>query len=148
MKKQLVFKYAEVEPFTHARDSGKYLSRLLVDREGVGAQNTVLNHFSLLAGKSTEIGHHPAPYEETYFILKGHGTVALRDNGLQEYDIGPGTVVFIPAGMDHSLCNTGHEELELLTIMPFQPVPGVNPIYDERKKRWGTSFRMKGQASE
>jgi quercetin dioxygenase-like cupin family protein len=51
---------------------------------------------------------------------------------------------FIPAGTVHELVNTGDGALEMLTMMPFHPVPGVNSVYDARKKEWGTSFKEEG----
>ena len=50
-------------------------------------------------------------------------------------------MAFIPNGTNHSLENTGIEDLELLTVMPAQLVEGGNPLYDARLRAWGTSFR-------
>ena len=85
----------------------------------------------------------PDPYEEAYYILSGRAVLALGENDQKTTcDVGPGTVAFIPAGCGHRIDNTGTEDLVILTMMPQHPVPGANPLYDERKKTWGTSFRL------
>ena len=141
MQKQVVMHVKDVASFTPTGGVGKYESRLLVDAESVGSQNLVLNHFTLKPGKKTYFGHHPAPFEEVYYILRGRGILTLG-SAEKKYEVGPDTVAYIAAMEDHQIENVGSEDLEMLTMMPKQPAPGVNSLYDERKQKWGTSFRL------
>ena len=127
--------------------AGKYVSRLLIDEESVGSKNLVLNHFTLYPGQSTYLGSHPGPYEEVYYILSGVGVLLLGGPDGDRYPVSSHTVAYIPSGMPHQLTNVGVEPLEMLTMMPFHPEPGANPLYDERKREWGTSFRQVGSAA-
>jgi len=126
--------------------AGKYMSRLLIDGESVGSKNLVLNHFTLYPGESTYLGSHPAPFEEVYYVLHGVGVLLLGGAEGQRYAVGPHTVAYIPSGMLHQITNTGEKPLEMLTMMPFHPEPGANSLYDARKREWGTSFRLVGNA--
>lgn len=51
--------------------------------------------------------HRHAP-AEVYHVLGGHGTVTLDGD---EHAVGPGSVVFIPGGLEHGIRNTRQEEL-------------------------------------
>ena len=148
MKKQAVINVKQVASFTPTGGEGQYESRMLVDAESVGSKNLVVNHFTLKPGEKTYLGHHPAPFEEVYYILRGQGIFRRADTDEKEFEVGPDTVAYIPATVDHQIENTGSEDLEMLTMMPFQPVPGANGLYDERKKRWGTSFRLVDSVSK
>jgi mannose-6-phosphate isomerase-like protein (cupin superfamily) len=136
----LVFSSQEVTPFTPPEDEGAYASRLLIDEESVGSKNLVVNRFTLHPGAATELGQHPTPYDEFYYVLKGEGVVTLGGEG-EEYAIAEDSVVFIPNGTLHALRNSGSVDLELITVMPGQLVEGANPLYDARKQAWGHTFK-------
>lgn len=140
MTQRLVLDVKDVAGFSPPGDDS-WVSKLLIDRQGVGSTQMVLNHFTLKAGRATEAGSHPEPYDEIYFVLRGRGKLALGDPP-REHDLEPGVVAFIPAGTQHALDNPGAEHLELLTMMPREPVPGANPTYDQRLEAWGTSFKL------
>jgi len=143
MSCQLVFRIADVAGFSPAGAEGMWVSRLLIDKESVGSNQLVVNHFLLKSGKSTQPGRHPNPYDEVYYVLKGRGLLQLGEQ--EPFELEPDTIAFIPAGTLHALSSSGGMDLELLTIMPQQLVAGVNPIYDERLQSWGTSFRLAKQ---
>jgi mannose-6-phosphate isomerase-like protein (cupin superfamily) len=65
-------------------------------------------------------------YDETYYFLSGSGTIQL---GEEESAVRPGTVVVIPAGMQHSLEASAGQELEFVIF-------GTPPMAmdDERAK--------------
>lgn len=44
--------------------------------------------------------HFHQAYDETYYVLEGHGAIELGD---QTHRLCPGTAVFIPAGVPHAL---------------------------------------------
>ena len=63
-------------------------------------------------------------------------------DGEESYEVGPDTAIFIPAGTLHKITNTGTVDLEFLTLWPITPAEeGVNGVYDERQREWGTNFR-------
>ena len=139
MYEKYVQQAKRVAGFTPAGAEGAYVSRLLIDQDTVGSTQLVLNHFTLRPGQTTSAGSHPAPYDEAYYVLRGCGIVRLGPEVAAEaFEIEPDSVVFIPAGTVHALENTGSVDLELVTVMPQQPVEGVNPIYDERRRAWKT----------
>ncbi len=141
MPKRLAFDAHKVVGFSPAGCEHEFVSRLLVDKHSVGSERLVINHFTLLPGKSTPPGSHRPPFDEAYYVLSGSGELRLGDKP-DVYYVTPGWVAFIPGGMLHALHNTGDQDLEILTIMPLPPEPGVNSNYDARLAAWGTSFRM------
>lgn len=145
MARQRVVNMRDVVSFAPGGAEGRYESRLLVDGEGLGSQNVIVNHFTLKAGHKTDAGRHPAPYEEVYYVLRGEGVLTLEDPEPEGHEVGPDTVAYIPADCNHWIENTGAEDLEMITIMPFHPRSGVNSFYDERKEKWGRTFRLMGE---
>jgi mannose-6-phosphate isomerase-like protein (cupin superfamily) len=141
MLHRYVFKVKDVVGFSPTGAEESYVSRLLIDGQSVGSEHLVVNHFTLKPGRRTGHGAHPSPYDELYYTLRGRAVLRLGEPP-EEFELEPDTVAFIPGGTAHSLQNTGTEDLELVTVMPHQLVEGVNPLYDERRRAWGTSFRM------
>lgn len=145
MSHKLVFRTRDVAGFSPRGAEDSYVSKLLIDKESVGSTSLVVNYFALKPGKRTEPGgRHPDPYDEVYYVLRGRGLLRLGDPP-EVFELEPDTVAFIPSGTAHSLDNTGTEDLELITVMPGQLVEGVNTVYDERRRTWGTSFRLVNQ---
>ena len=139
-QKRRVVDVRRVVPFSPEGAEGLYASRLLVDGESVGSKNLVMNHFTLNPGQRTYRGSHPPPYDEVYYILRGRGILTLSEPEDVTYEMAADTVAYIPGGTPHQIENVGKGALEMLTIMPFLPGPGANALYDERKRKWGTSF--------
>ena len=145
MPAQLVFHAKDVQPFSPAGAETAFESRLLIDPTGVGSTHLLVNHFTLKPGHHTDAGAHPAPYDEIYYVLRGQGRVSLGDPAV-DTDITPDMVVFIPGGTRHALLNIGDGDLEIITMMPHAIRPGINGLYDERLRVWGTGFRLKDEA--
>ncbi len=141
-KKRFVFNVREVAGFSPAHHEDAFVSHMLVDQESVGSERLVMNYFALKPGKSTPPGSHPKPFDEIYYILRGQGILYLNESR-DPHDLIPDTVAFIPGGTLHSVVNTGLVDLEMITVMPGPLIEGANPLYDERKKRWGSSFKFK-----
>ena len=142
MSKPRVVKAKEVMGFSPSGSQGAYLSRLLIDSEGVGSERLMLVHATLKPGHAPgEAAAHPPPYDEAYYILRGEGLMEFGDDD-QTYPVEANTAIFIPAGTPHKITNTGADDLEFLTIWPIMPADGVLGVYDERKRAWGTTFRM------
>ena len=142
MSRKLVFNVQDVAGFTPCGSEDSFVSKLLIDNKGAGSNSLVVNHFTLRPGKRTgEAGSHPEPFDEVYYVLAGTGIVYLGDPA-QEFQLSSGVVVFIPGGTLHRVVNTGTEDLELLTIMPGELPEGINPLYDERRRVWGKTFKL------
>lgn len=139
MEKERVFKVSEVVGFSLPGGEDTYISRMLIDSESVGAKKINVNHGTLRPGKGGGGGGtHPCPHEEIYYILRGHGLLTIGD---KTYEVGPDTVAYIPCEEFHKLENTGHSDLEIITIWSLPIKEGANPLYDERKRLWGTTFK-------
>jgi mannose-6-phosphate isomerase-like protein (cupin superfamily) len=141
MSPKLVFHAKQVMPFSPPGAEAAFESRLLIDPSGVGSTDLVVNHFLLKPGHHTDPGAHPRPYDEIYYVLHGQGRVSLG-NPPEDTNLTPDMVVFIPGGTRHALVNTGPDDLEIITMMPHPMRPGINGLYDERLKAWGTGFRL------
>lgn len=140
MKK--VVKVKEIKGFIPSGSGGNYISRLLIESEGVGSPKLMLVHATLKPGKAPgDAAAHPYPYDEAYYILRGRGLMEFG-SGEESYEVGPDTAIFIPADTLHKITNIGTEDLEFLTIWPITPMEeGVNSVYDERRRLWGTNFK-------
>jgi quercetin dioxygenase-like cupin family protein len=139
----------EVMPFCLEGHDAVYESRALIEPEGAGSKDLLVNHFTLRAGQ--EMARHVHPdNDELYYMLEGVGFVDVGGGGGKfeevRYPVSPGSAVFIPAGTYHRLVNDTERDVVLLTIWPHLPKPGSNPIYDGRIARWGSSFRYKESA--
>jgi mannose-6-phosphate isomerase-like protein (cupin superfamily) len=149
MRKERIVQAQDVMGFSPAATEGAYISRLLIDLEGVGSSRLQVNHATLRPGKAPGQGEaHPYPYDEAYYILRGQGLMEFFEAGNREaYEVGPDTAIFIPAGTGHRITNTGDDDLVFLTLWPQRPQEeGVNPVFDERKRVWGKSFRKVGDS--
>ena len=139
MKKGTVVKVGKVMPFSPPESKGEYSSKMLIDESNSGSKRLQINHGTLKAGCSTGPGVHKPPYDEIYYVLSGEAV--LHMDGV-DYDIDKDTVVFIPGGTVHSLTNKSKtEDFVIITIWPGQPEPGVNEVYDMRRKIWGKTYR-------
>ena len=142
MTKGTVIKATGVKPFSHPNFKGRFVSRMLIDRDNSGSEKLQINHFTLKPGGSTDSAVHKAPYDEVYYVLNGKAVLHM---GGVDYDIEKDTIIFIPGGTPHSLTNKSRtRDFVILTVWPLQPEPGVNEVYDLRKKIWGKTFRKKG----
>lgn len=57
--------------------------------------------------------------DKCYFVLAGHGRVT---SGTATFDVGPGEIVWCPAGEDHGVENpAAHGDLRLLVFMAPHP---------------------------
>ncbi len=142
MREKRIVRVAEIMGFSPAEAQGSYEPRLLIESEGVGSERLMVVHATLKPGTAPgDAAAHPVPYDEAYYILRGEGLMEFGA-GEESYPVGPDAAIFIPAGTLHKITNTGTEDLEFLTIWPITPAEeGVNGVYDERKRAWGTNFR-------
>ncbi len=61
---------------------------------------------------------HTNRVEHEQYVLAGHARVLI---GEEVYDVGPGDVVFIPAGVPHWYATVGEEPFVFLCVVPNMP---------------------------
>lgn len=71
-----------------------------------------------------EVVIHRHPYEEAYYVVRGHGTMSLDGETIE---LVPDLTVYIPSNQYHGQKNTSVEELVVLCALA--PPPPVNPEY-------------------
>ena len=131
MKKGKVVNSWEVKSFIVDQT---YSSKMLMDDIVAGGKSIHINEGTLKAGCSTTGGVHSAT--EIYYTLKGEAVLHL---GEEKIDIKPGSLVYIPAGVFHSLENKSQtEDFVLLTLWEDAK---YNELYHARIKAWGKSFK-------
>ena len=111
-----VINHRETVPFTTA--DGSTIRELLAHRNSAIRQQS-LAEARLKPGSAT-IPHHHAVTEEIYYILTGTAAMTLGD---ETRDVGPGDAIAIPAGIRHTIRNTGSAELVFLCTC----APGYEP---------------------
>lgn len=87
--------------------------RWVIDEESDGAPNYALRVVEVAPGGHTP--DHTHPYEHENFVLEGRGRVLIHEAW---HDIGPGSVVFVPAGARHTYVNTGDTPFRFLCGIP------------------------------
>ncbi|NLA52470.1 MAG: cupin domain-containing protein [Clostridiales bacterium] len=121
----------EVKPFIC---DDTYSSKMLLDDIVAETKAIHINEGTLKGGCSTPGAVHSA--NEIYYVIKGEAVLHLGDELI---DIKPGSLVFIPAGVFHSLDNKSKtEDFVLLTIWEDTK---YNEVYHARLKAWGKSFK-------
>ena len=92
---------------------------MLIDDANSESQRLQINHGVVKAGRSLPGAAHPAPYDEVYYVLSGRASLDM--DGV-DYDLEPGTVVFIPAGTFHALTNESQtEDFVILKVLSTRP---------------------------
>lgn len=80
---------------------------------GDGAPNFALRRFTLEAGAT--VPRHTNAVEHEQYVLTGEYTVGLGD---EEFKVGPGDALLIPAGTVHWYVNDGSAEAAFLCAVP------------------------------
>jgi len=101
--------------------STKRYTQSLLDRDS-GAETTSINCIKTPAGEGSPAGLHTHRVDQVFYILSG--TMSLEIEGT-EYEAGPGTLVYFPAGVPHRNWNAGSEPTVHLAIQVPQPDPNV-----------------------
>ncbi len=87
--------------------------RWVIDEQHDGAPNYALRVIEVAAGGNTP--RHAHPYEHENFVIEGQGRVLIADTW---HDVGPGSVIFVPAGVLHTYENTGETSFKFLCGIP------------------------------
>jgi mannose-6-phosphate isomerase-like protein (cupin superfamily) len=92
---------------------------LLESKPGTTCQ---INCIKTPAGDGSPAGLHTHVVDQAFYVLSG--TMSLEIEGKQ-YQAGPGTLVFFPAGVPHRNWNAGSEPTVHLAINVPAPDPGI-----------------------
>ena len=76
--------------------------RWVIDQKSDGAPVYALRIIEVQAGGHTP--DHSHPYEHENYVIEGEGRVKIDS---QWSNVGPGTVIFVPSGVQHTYINTG-----------------------------------------
>ena len=131
MAKAKIVEPARVKPYVCDES---YSSKLLMDDFVAGAPAININEGTLKGGGSTGAGVHEQ--NELYYAVKGEAVLYLDD---EPHELKPGTVVFIPGGVKHSLDNKS--ETEDFVLLTMWEKADYNGVHHARVKAWGTSFK-------
>ena len=106
--------------------------RWLIDEKTMGSEFGVLGYTVFPPGESQHASHIHTNAEEYLMVIKGHGISSI---GEEEYEVGPGDVVFIPRGKVHFAKNTSNTEpLEIFFVYAGAPSlkkAGYKSLYKE-----------------
>ena len=105
--------YSEIEPQAVAMDGASNASKRLLIGTGDGVPLFSMRMFEIGAEGNSPVHHHD--FEHEIYVLDGTGKLIL-DKG--EYNLTPGTAVYIPAVEKHQLVNTGRDSLRFLCMVP------------------------------
>jgi mannose-6-phosphate isomerase-like protein (cupin superfamily) len=96
-----------------------------VAREPLGAQQTGVTHFRLLAGQRSPFSHRHQQAEEVYVVIGGSGRVKLGD---ELSDVGPRDAIRVAPEVPRAF-EAGPEGLEFIAFGPHVPGDG-EPVDD------------------
>jgi mannose-6-phosphate isomerase-like protein (cupin superfamily) len=111
-----------------------YSSKMLLDDVVAGTKTININEGTLKGGHRTYGGVHDK--NEIYYIVNGEAVLHLDED---VYNIKPGSVAFIPAGVFHYIDNKS--KTEDFVILTFWENANDNEVYNVRLKEWGKSFK-------
>jgi len=118
MKKRQVVVHDDV-PFKQV-DWG--LTKNLIGPERMGSEKIKVNITEYQPGYSHKMHMHPTQ-EEAIFVLEGRGISESKDDKIA---IGPGSVVFVPAGVYHATINAS--DTEPLRAVIIKSPPGEEEV--------------------
>jgi quercetin dioxygenase-like cupin family protein len=108
------YRYTDVENQDVPEPAKGVKIRWLIN-EKTGAPNFAMRRFEVQPGGYTP--YHTHGWEHEVYVLEGEG-VAVSAEG--ESKIGPGSVVFVEPGEEHSFRNTGRKTMVFLCMIPLQ----------------------------
>ncbi len=112
------------QPFEQTIDmpGGRTRWKTLFSAERTPTEGMTVGITEIEPGQANETFLHQHAQPEVYYILAGHGVVQIFG---EEYDLQPGSLVFIPGDAPHGLCNTGNEVLRLLYVFAVDSLDQV-----------------------
>lgn len=105
--------YTEVPALVFGAEAPGVTIRWVIDEPNDGAPNYALRVIEVAPGGHTP--KHTHPYEHENFVVEGQGRVLIDDTW---HDVGPGSVIFVPANVLHTYENTGATPFKFLCGIP------------------------------
>ncbi len=102
------------------------LTKNLVGPERMGSEKIKIGITEYQVGCTHKLHMHPAQ-DEVIFVLEGQGITETNEDKIE---IGPGSVVFVPAGVFHATINLSNTE-SLKAVIIKSP-PGDEEVRGER----------------
>ena len=93
------------------------LTKEIVAPHNTGSENIKVIITEILPGYTHERHAHP-DQEEVIYVLSGQGKARITE---EERDIGPGTVIYVPAAEPHSIWNESRTESMKTMIIKSPP---------------------------
>jgi quercetin dioxygenase-like cupin family protein len=87
--------------------------RWVIDEKADGAPNYALRVIEVAPGGHTP--KHTHPYEHENYVVEGQGRVLIENAW---HDVGPGSVIFVPAGTLHTYENSADVPFRFLCGIP------------------------------
>jgi mannose-6-phosphate isomerase-like protein (cupin superfamily) len=105
---------------------GGQSSHLLLAQGQFGSRHLAITWVDCPPGSEQPVHVH-ADSEQVYVIVRGSGTMTVGDETRR---VGPGTLVFIPAGAAHAIRNDGPDPLTYVsaTAPPFE-LPELGSVF-------------------
>lgn len=111
-----VIGYREVMPTVFPSPAVGTSGRVVLGKAD-GATNFCMRIIEFSPGGATSLHSHPWEHEQ--FVHEGTGQVFIEDRW---FEVGPGSIVFIPSGVTHQIKNTGEASLLFVCLVPaFAP---------------------------
>ena len=105
--------YTDVPAQTFGDEAPSVTIRLVIDEANDGAPNYALRVIEVAPGGHTP--RHTHPFEHENYVMDGEGRVLL---GQEWHNVGPGSVVFVPGGLEHTYENRGETPFRFLCGIP------------------------------
>ncbi len=105
---------------------GGQVSHLLLAPGQFGAENVLITWVEGEPGSEQSTHAHPDS-EQVYVVVHGRGAMNVGD---ETQEVGPGTMILVPPGSNHSIRNIGEEKLVFVsaTAPPFRLPPDNSPF--------------------
>jgi len=111
-----VIDYLDITPTRFPAPAVDTSGRVVIGKAD-GAVNFCMRVIEFAAGGETSLHSHPWEHEQ--FVHQGVGQIFIEDRW---FDVGPGSVVFVPSGVTHQIKNTGDTSLLFVCLVPpFAP---------------------------
>jgi quercetin dioxygenase-like cupin family protein len=105
--------YTDVPAQTFGDEAPGVTIRWVIDEKADGAPSYALRVIEVQPGGHTP--KHTHPFEHENFVIEGQGRVLIED---EWHEVGPGSVVFVPAGVLHTYENMGDAPFRFLCGIP------------------------------
>jgi quercetin dioxygenase-like cupin family protein len=105
--------YTDVPAQVYGDEAPGVTIRWVIDEKADGAPNYALRVIEVAPGGHTP--RHTHPYEHENFVVDGRGRVLIEDSW---HEVGPGSVIFVPAGVLHTYENIGDAPFRFLCGIP------------------------------